>query len=414
MWYANLGSTFLWNGAAAKNYLTITAAGDVSVDHDPVKALDVATKQYVDALAAAGSDPGNNPPLMDGVANPGVADPYSREDHVHPTDISRAPVDSPIFTTQANSPTPAIGDNSTKIATTAFVSRAINLANVPGPGTSLPLMDGIADAGTATLYSREDHVHPTDTSLLPLAGGTMIGDLILRSPPTTDLMAATKIYVGQMASAATLWQGVYDPTTNTPDLTNPAVQNHGWSWTVNVAGDTAAALPGIPAGTALQVGDVLQWIGANSTYAIIAGGPLTEVEADARYLRLAGGTKTGPLLLYADPLDNLEAATEQYVDNHTVNPNYVAITGDMMTGNLAIDTTAAATSASLTLTRNAGLMTSIYGSSGPNIRWVMDLGDNTPETGTNTGSDFLLSCYTDAGVLINSPLKIIRPQEMHL
>jgi hypothetical protein len=167
----------------------------------------------------------------------------------------------------------------------------------------------------------------------------MIGDLILRGPPTTDLMAATKLYVDQTASAATLWQGVYDPTTNTPDLTSPAVQNHGWSWTVNVAGDTAAALPGIPAGTPLQVGDVLQWIGSSSTYAIIAGGPLTEIEADARYLRLAGGTMTGPLLLYADPIDNLEAATKQYVDTHTVNPNYVAITGDTMTGSLAIDTT---------------------------------------------------------------------------
>jgi hypothetical protein len=157
-------------------------------------------------------------------------------------------------------------------------------------------MDGIAAPGISLLYSREDHVHPTDTSLLPLAGGTMIGDLILRGPPTTDLMAATKLYVDQTASAATLWQGVYDPTTNTPDLTNFAVQNHGWSWTVNVAGDTAPALPGIPAGTALQVGDVLQWIGSSSSYAIIAGGPLTEVEGDARYLRLAGGTMTGPLL----------------------------------------------------------------------------------------------------------------------
>jgi hypothetical protein len=221
-------------------------------------------------------------------------------------------------------------------------------------------------------------------------------------------MAATKLYVDQTASAATLWQGVYDPTTNTPDLTDPAVQNHGWSWTVNVAGNTAANLPGVPAGTPLQVGDVLQWIGSSSTYAIIAGGPLTEVEADARYLRLDGGTMTGSLILAADPLVDLEAATKQYVDNHTTNLNYVAITGDTMTGNLAIDTTGVATSASLSLTRDAGLMASIYGYSGPNVRWAMDLGDNTPETGTNTGSNFLLSCYTDAGMFINSPLKIIR------
>jgi hypothetical protein len=412
--YSNYGTTYFWNGLAAKNYLTIDASGNVTVDHDPIKAFDVATKQYVNnAIAISGGEiPSDSPPLMDGVAAPGVSLLYSREDHVHPTNTFRAPTDSPIFTTRANAPTPTFGDNSTKIATTAFVDRAITAgiaaASVPDPGNADPLMDETAAPGVSLLYSREDYVHPTDTSLLPLAGGTMTRDLTLFGPQTTDLMAATKLYVDQAASAATLWQEVYDPTTNTPDLNSPAVQNHGWSWTVNVAGDTAANLPEIPAGTALQVGDVLQWIGAKSAYAIIAGGPLTEVEADARYLRLAGGTMTGSLILAADPLLDLEAATKQYVDTHSTNANYVAITGDMMTGNLAIDTTAAATSGSLTLTRNAGLLASIYGSSGPNIRWAMDLGDNTPETGTNTGSDFLLSCYTDAGVLINTPLRVIR------
>lgn len=32
------------------------------------------------------------------------------------------------------------------------------------PGTATPLMDGTAEAGTANMYSRQDHVHPTDTS----------------------------------------------------------------------------------------------------------------------------------------------------------------------------------------------------------------------------------------------------------
>lgn len=35
-------------------------------------------------------------------------------------------------------------------------------------------MDGTADAGTSSSYSREDHVHPTDTSLLKLAGNQTI------------------------------------------------------------------------------------------------------------------------------------------------------------------------------------------------------------------------------------------------
>jgi hypothetical protein len=158
MWYAEYGHTAPWNGLAARDYLTIdgatgniTIVGSLTLPADPVNPLEAATKQYVDALAAAGSDPGNNPPLMDGIASPGIADPYSREDHIHPTDTSRASIDSPVFTTQADSPTPAVGDSSTKIATTAFVDRAITAAvfAAPDPSNSLPLMGGVA----ALVYS---------------------------------------------------------------------------------------------------------------------------------------------------------------------------------------------------------------------------------------------------------------------
>jgi hypothetical protein len=122
----------------------------------------------------------------------------------------------------------------------------------------------------ATKQYVDTTVTTTVGNYLPLAGGTMIGDLTLFGPPTTDLMAATKLYVDQMISSANLWQGVYDPTTNTPDLTDPALQNNGWSWTVNVAGNSTVALPGVPVGTSFVVGDLLQWIGSAATYAIIA------------------------------------------------------------------------------------------------------------------------------------------------
>ena len=42
---------------------------------------------------------------------------------------------------------------------------------------------------------------------------------------------------------------------------------------------------------------------------------ISQDEADARYLQLAGGTMTGPLTLAGDPTENLQAATKQYVDN---------------------------------------------------------------------------------------------------
>lgn len=36
------------------------------------------------------------------------------------------------------------------------------------PGSSTPKMDGTASVGTATAYSRQDHVHPSDTSRVPI------------------------------------------------------------------------------------------------------------------------------------------------------------------------------------------------------------------------------------------------------
>jgi hypothetical protein len=46
---------------------------------------------------ASGGTPSDAVPLMDGTAVPGVATQYTREDHVHPTDTSRAPLASPVF-----------------------------------------------------------------------------------------------------------------------------------------------------------------------------------------------------------------------------------------------------------------------------------------------------------------------------
>src|SRR5262245_59525758 len=42
--------------------------------------------------------------------------------------------------------------------------------------SSLPAMNGTASAGSATLMSRGDHVHPTDTSRAPLASPVFTGD----------------------------------------------------------------------------------------------------------------------------------------------------------------------------------------------------------------------------------------------
>jgi microcystin-dependent protein len=64
-------------------------------------------------------------PLVDGAGLPGSSLKYAREDHVHPSDATRAPIDSPAFTGTPNAPTPPPGDNDTTLATTAFVAQAM-------------------------------------------------------------------------------------------------------------------------------------------------------------------------------------------------------------------------------------------------------------------------------------------------
>jgi len=53
--------------------------------------------------AGAGT-PSTVNPLMNGIAAPGIAIPYSREDHIHPIDTTRAPINNPVFTGTVTAP----------------------------------------------------------------------------------------------------------------------------------------------------------------------------------------------------------------------------------------------------------------------------------------------------------------------
>jgi microcystin-dependent protein len=76
------------------------------------------------------------------------------------------------------------------------------LTTLADAAATSPLMDGVASAGVAVTWSRGDHVHPTDTTLVPLAGGTMTGPLVLNANPSAALGAATKQQVDLKADLA--------------------------------------------------------------------------------------------------------------------------------------------------------------------------------------------------------------------
>lgn len=99
--------------------------------------------------------PGSLMPVMDGTGAVGTAIAYAREDHQHPSDTSKVDkVTGKGLST--NDFTNELKDKLDGIASGADVS--------PSPATDAPIMDGIAAVGTSTLYARQDHVHPTDTS----------------------------------------------------------------------------------------------------------------------------------------------------------------------------------------------------------------------------------------------------------
>ena len=87
-------------------------------------------------------------PQMDGTAASGSSQDFSRADHVHPTDTSRAPLDSPALTGTPTAPTAETGNSSTRIATTAFVADAVSVkANADNVYTKAEV-----DAKVASVY----------------------------------------------------------------------------------------------------------------------------------------------------------------------------------------------------------------------------------------------------------------------
>lgn len=78
--------------------------------------------------------------------------------------------------------------------------------------------------------------------------------------------------------------------------------------------------------------------------------------------------------------------------------------GGKLTGNLAIENGWA----TIVLDKTAGTGAQLLGRTVEKARWNISLGDNTPETGANAGSNFAISRHADAGDWIDNPISIDR------
>lgn len=110
-------------------------------------ATDAAAFGQVPALDATATDI-----QMDGTQAAGTTGKAADAGHVHPTDTSRAPLASPTFTGAPAAPTPAAGDSSTKLATTAFVAGSLTYGGLFGDGSDgAATLDGTTTVAWATL-----------------------------------------------------------------------------------------------------------------------------------------------------------------------------------------------------------------------------------------------------------------------
>lgn len=163
------------NDAAPISHVGATGTAHGTATTSVAGFMSAADKTKLDGVATSAASVGSISPLMDGAAAAGVSTTAARSDHVHPTDTTRAPLASPALAGVPTAPTAATTDNSTQLATTAFVANRI-ANDRPYEATVANIkMNGAAAVGTATTVARGDHVHPTDTTRAPLASPALTG-----------------------------------------------------------------------------------------------------------------------------------------------------------------------------------------------------------------------------------------------
>ena len=201
---------------------------------------------------------GTATPVVDGTAAVGSSLLYARQDHVHPTDTSRAPLASPTFTGTVTIPagasisgfaplaspsltgtplstTAAVDTNTTQIATTAYVvgQGYAKLASPTFTGT-VTIPSGASISGFAPLAS------PTFTGTPTLPTGTIAttqtaGDNTTKVATTAFVTAAVPAF----ATMAQSQQGSSTTTAMSPFDTVTAMMTDGYRPALNFTGATS-------------------------------------------------------------------------------------------------------------------------------------------------------------------------------
>lgn len=144
---------------------------------------------------------GSATPLINGTAAVGTSLRYARQDHVHPTDTTRAALASPTFTGTPAAPTAAVDTNTTQIATTAYVVGQGYLKSATASSTYAPLaspaLTGTPTAPTAT----------AGTNTTQIATTAFVTTAVPAQATVAQSRSASSTTVSQNPST-TLWQSI--------------------------------------------------------------------------------------------------------------------------------------------------------------------------------------------------------------
>lgn len=195
----------------------------------------------------------------------------------------------------------------------------------------------------------------TELGYVPIAGGTMTGELVLSGKPTQDNGAATKKYVddalGGAAPAGDYMLKTGDTMTGNLNMSDNQITNVNTMTATNIivkgTSDASASIKvtGDASRSELDLNDasnnpvVLKGVdtpadnndAANKQYVDAVNTKVTNLQGEVDgvkntvtnitngstelpYLPIAGGTLTGALTLNGDPTSDLQAATKAYVD----------------------------------------------------------------------------------------------------
>ncbi|HEV3388863.1 MAG TPA: hypothetical protein VG057_07605 [Solirubrobacteraceae bacterium] len=338
-----------------------------------------------------------------------------------------APLASPAFTGIPTGPTAAPSTSTTQLATTAFVTAAI-AAGMTGVVTTFNGRAGavnligndVSAAGGALLVSPAFTGTPTAPTAAPSTSNTQLATcaFVMAAVATGGGVLTFNGRAGAVTLTAPDVSAVGGALLASPSFTGfPVAPTAGPGTNTTQLATCAFVMAAVAAATA----GVASFNGRTGAVSLIATDVTAVLPASTVTPGMNGVASPGTLAAWArgdhvHPVDTSRYAATNPSNFQTAAQvtaslaAYLPLSGGVMTGGITVPAVAGG---GLILDGAAGSTRSIVASTNGVLRWVLQLGNNTAETGSNAGSNVAIWACNDAGALLGaqSALSIVRASQ---